>query len=68
MLGTERQWNGVGEERRFTTVKETMMYIAILETLGTLLADNMIMAEVCNMYTCMYNQYVFLMIYMHLHL
>ncbi len=46
MLGTERQWNGVGEERRYKTVKETMMYIPVLETLGTLLGDDMIMAEV----------------------
>ncbi len=46
MLGTERQWNGVGEKRRYETVEEKMMYIPVLETLGTLLGDEMIMAEV----------------------
>ena len=48
VLGTERQWKGVGEQRSYKTVEEKMMYIIIpiLETLGTLLGDNMFMAEV----------------------
>ena len=36
LLGTERQWTGSGEKRRYAVVREEMIYIPLLKTIQSL--------------------------------
>ena len=46
VLGTHRKWKGSGENRRYKTVEDKMIYIPLLETLRSLLENDTVMSEV----------------------
>ena len=48
VLRTERKAKGLGSKRRLVEKEESYVYIPILQTLETLLQNDMVLAEVCH--------------------
>ena len=46
LLGTVQKWKGDGPNRKYETIKETMIYVPLLSSLEALLNDNLILTLV----------------------
>ena len=50
VLGTRRKAKGLGTKRQLVEVEEGFVYVPILETLQTLLNNDTVLTEVCQIF------------------